>query len=37
MFAVEDKVKPGHRKYKTLKLGGHQAYDPSSDYTAVVA
>jgi hypothetical protein len=26
-----------HRKYKRLKLGGGQAYDRSSDYTAVVA
>jgi hypothetical protein len=23
--------KPRHRKYKRLKLGGHQAYYPSSD------
>jgi hypothetical protein len=26
-----------HRKYRRLKLGGGQAYDRSSDYTAVVA
>jgi hypothetical protein len=26
-----------HRKYKRLKLGGGQAYDRSSDWTAVVA
>jgi hypothetical protein len=26
-----------HRKYKRLKLGGGQAYDRSSGYTAVVA
>jgi hypothetical protein len=26
-----------HRKYKRLKLVGGQAYDRSSDYTAVVA
>jgi hypothetical protein len=28
---------PRHRKYKRLKLGGCQAYDRSSDLTAVVA
>jgi hypothetical protein len=28
---------PRHRKYKRLKLGGGQAYDRSSDLTAVVA
>jgi hypothetical protein len=28
---------PRHRKYKILKLGDSQAYDRSSDYTAVVA
>jgi hypothetical protein len=28
---------PRHRKYKRLKLGGGQAYDRSSDYTAIVA
>jgi hypothetical protein len=28
---------PRHRKYKRLKLGGGQAYDRSSDQTAVVA
>jgi hypothetical protein len=27
---------PRHRKYKSLKLGGVQAYDRSSDWTAVV-
>jgi hypothetical protein len=26
-----------HRKYETLKLGGGQAYDRSSDYAAVAA
>jgi SET domain-containing protein len=30
------KVEERHRKYKILKRGGHQAYDCSSDYTAVV-
>jgi hypothetical protein len=28
---------PRHRKYKRLKLGGGQAYDRSSEQTAVVA
>jgi hypothetical protein len=28
---------PRHRKYKRLKLGGGQAYDRSSNLTAVVA
>jgi hypothetical protein len=28
---------PRHRKYKRLKLRGDQAYDRSSDYSAVVA
>jgi hypothetical protein len=28
---------PRHRKYKRLKLGSGQAYDRSSDKTAVVA
>jgi hypothetical protein len=28
---------PRHRKYKSLKLGGGQAYDRSSDETAIVA
>jgi hypothetical protein len=28
---------PRYRKYKRLKLGGGQAYDRSSDQTAVVA
>jgi hypothetical protein len=36
MFATLDKVKPD-RKYKRLKLGGGQAYDRSSDWTAIVA
>jgi hypothetical protein len=30
------KVEDRHRKYERLKLGGGQAYDCSSDYTAVV-
>jgi hypothetical protein len=30
MFTAQDKVKP-RRKYKRLKPGGSQAYDPSSD------
>jgi hypothetical protein len=28
---------PRHGKYKRLKFGGGQAYDRSSDWTAVVA
>jgi hypothetical protein len=30
-------VEPRHRKFKELKLGGGQAYDRSSEETAVVA
>jgi hypothetical protein len=32
MFATLDKREARHRKYKRLKLGGGQAYDPSSVY-----
>ena len=39
LFATLDKASPetGNTMYMRLKLGGGQAYDPSSDKTAVVA
>jgi hypothetical protein len=38
MFATLDKTNRQRKYvYKRLKLGGGQAYDRSSDYTAVVA
>jgi hypothetical protein len=41
-FGIENVCSVGqgevrHRKCKSLKLGGGQAYDRSSDYTAIVA
>jgi hypothetical protein len=31
LFMITEKVKPNTENIKRLKLGGDQAYDPSSD------